>query len=61
METLKKNINYFGVGGFLKSLGKDASPKVAESAVSKEIKNFLDQALEIDLAKNAFPLWIFSK
>lgn len=55
METLKKNINYFGVGGFLKSLGKETSPKIAESVVSKEVKNLLDQALEIDLAKNAFP------
>lgn len=55
MENVKKNINYFGVGGFLKFLGKETSPKIAESVVDKEIKNFLDQVLEIDLLKNAFP------
>ena len=55
MENVKKNINYFGVGGFLKFLGKETSPKIAESVVDKEIKNFLDRVLEIDLLKNAFP------
>ena len=30
------NINYFGVGGFLKSLGK--SPKITESVVSEDVK-----------------------
>ena len=33
------NINYFGVGGFLKSLGK--SPKITESVVSEDAKKLL--------------------
>lgn len=45
------NINYFGVGGFLKSLGK--SSKITD--ISKKVRNFLDQVLEVDLVKNVFP------
>lgn len=55
MEKFKKNINYFGVGGFLKFLGKETSPKIVEPVVSREVRNFLDQVLEVDLLKNAFP------